>query len=461
MEPRALDAEFALTIEKPAEAEPPPAPALAKSGSRKLLVRRKKPSPESAPAPYIEPPSPGQQALLARRIKPGQTIELQTGRRASLRDDAPPDLSPESVAAAKGALRGPKYDASGAPIERSFLGGPLDFEAMSGTRRRPPKLASGKEALRVTVPSLDPVVPMAGGVSHPQLEKLEAAEEAWSATPKGATEKGSKRILNAQESALRRWERQQRTWERQKEHLVHKTGIHPAKVPPPSSPRHPLRPSLHPSRSPRPPPSRAQLGMNAGGAFRQRIEQAELLDAARAMRDAGGARAWEIGLRGGDTYYVPVGHALNGLYCPVPDPAKRAKSFARVRRHHDSAPGQLLSGSASAASLGAASAALGSPYGARPAGLTASASAPVLGARAAAPSSPSKLSASGRASTPKLAAVAEVLDGAAGSPESPLATRRAELAPFIHRLGVPPLTTEPEELLILAAGRRRPRRRRR
>ena len=136
--------------------------------------------------------------------------------------------------------------------------------------------------------------------------------------------------------------------------------------------------------------------MNAGGAFRQRIEQAELLDAARAMRDAGGARAWEIGLRGGDTYYVPVGHALNGLYCPVPDPAKRAKSFARVRRHHDSAPGQLLSGSASAASLGAASAALGSPYGARPAGLAASASAPVLGARAAAPSSPSKLSASGR-----------------------------------------------------------------
>ena len=116
MEPRALDAEFALTIEKPAEAEQPPAPALAKSGSRKLLVRRKKPSPESAPAPYIEPPSPGQQALLARRIKPGETIELQTGRRASLRDDAPPDLSPESVAAAKGALRGPKYDASGAPI---------------------------------------------------------------------------------------------------------------------------------------------------------------------------------------------------------------------------------------------------------------------------------------------------------------------------------------------------------
>ena len=111
MEPRALDAEFALTIEKPAEAEQPPAPALAKSGSRKLLVRRKKPSPESAPAPYIEPPSPGQQALLARRIKPGETIELQTGRRASLRDDAPPDLSPESVAAAKGALRGPKYDA--------------------------------------------------------------------------------------------------------------------------------------------------------------------------------------------------------------------------------------------------------------------------------------------------------------------------------------------------------------
>ena len=214
--------------------------------------------------------------------------------------------------------------------------------------------------------------------------------------------------------------------------------------------------------------------MNAGGAFRQRIEQAELLDAARAMRDAGGARAWEIGLRGGDTYYVPVGHALNGLYCPVPDPAKRAKSFARVRRHHDSAPGQLLSGSASAASLGAASTALGSPYGARPAGLTASASAPVLGARAAAPSSPSKLSASGRASTPKLAAVAEVLDGAAGSPESPLATRRAELAPFIHRLGVPPLTTEPEELLILpsnpssptrfgeeAAARRRRRGRRR
>ena len=245
---RALDAEFALTIEKPAEMEQPPAPALAKSGSRKLLVRRKKPSPESAPAPYIEPPSPGQQALLARRIKPGETIELQTGRRASLRDDAPPDLSPESVAAAKGALRGPKYDASGAPIERSFLGGPLDFEAMSGTRRRPPKLASGKEALRVTVPSLDPVVPMAGGVSHPQLEKLEAAEEAWSATPKGATEKGSKRILNAQESALRRWERQQRTWERQKEHLVHKTGIHPAKVPPPSPPPLlPPPPTLTPS----------------------------------------------------------------------------------------------------------------------------------------------------------------------------------------------------------------------
>ena len=73
---RALAAEFALTIEKPAEAEQPPAPALAKSGSRKLLVRRKKPSPESAPAPYIEPPSPGQQALLAVALSPALQLHV-------------------------------------------------------------------------------------------------------------------------------------------------------------------------------------------------------------------------------------------------------------------------------------------------------------------------------------------------------------------------------------------------
>ena len=60
-------------------------------------------------------------------------------------------------------------------------------------------------------------------------------------------------------------------------------------------------------------PTKLLMGAEAIDDYRQKVEELELLAAAKAS--LGGERSWEVGLRGGGIYYVPVG--TGGIYMPV------------------------------------------------------------------------------------------------------------------------------------------------
>ena len=128
-----------------------------------------------------------------------------------------------------------------------------------------------------------------GSAMFEQLDRREAQQR--SKLSRSASQ-AQRRMFQAQQSALKRYDQANATWERQSMHLSGRLGVNPRKL---------------------------LMGAEAIDDYRQKVEELELLAAAKAS--LGGERSWEVGLRGGGIYYVPIG--TGGLYMPI-----------QVRPHH-------------------------------------------------------------------------------------------------------------------------------
>ena len=272
------DAEFGLHLYDGRET-----PAQSRTGRRVMLRRPLQGGFPPSPTPLSQPSS-GKPVLLAHRIRPGKTIQLKSSpNKASLAEGSPLVTQPESVAMS--GTQGPRYAASGC-VPYSLLGTPQEYESMmnatKGYEGMPPPPQWGDN---------DSHGAGAGGSSSQRggtamFEQLDRREAQQRSKLSRSASQAQRRILQAQQSALKRYEQANATWERQSMHLSGRLGVNPTKL---------------------------LMGAEAIDDYRQKVEELELLAAAKAS--LGGERSWEVGLRGGGIYYVPVG--TGGLYMPI------------------------------------------------------------------------------------------------------------------------------------------------
>lgn len=257
-------------------------PAQSHTGRRVMLRRPLQGGFPPSPTPLSQP-STGKPVLLAHRIRPGKTIQLKSSpNKASLAEGSPLVTQPESVAMS--GTQGPRYAASGC-VPYSLLGTPQEYESMmhatKGYEGMPPPPQWGDN---------DSHGGGAGGSSQrggaAMFEQLDRREAQQKSKLSRSASQEQNRIHKAQESALKRYEQANATWERQSMHLSGRLGLNPAKL---------------------------LMGAEAIDDYRQKVEELELLAAAKAS--LGGERSWEVGLRGGGIYYIPVG--TGGLYMPI------------------------------------------------------------------------------------------------------------------------------------------------
>jgi len=280
------DVEFGLHIHDGQEI-----PAQSHTGRRVMLRRPLQGYFPPSPTPLSQPAG-GKPVLLAHRIRPGQTIQLKNSpSKASLDEGSPLVTQPESVAMS--GTQGPRYAASGC-VPYSLLGTAHEYESMlnasKGYDGMPPPPRWGDDDSRGGGGG------GAGGSSQrgassqrgrsAMVEQLERREAQQRSKLNRSASQASQRIFQAQQSALKRYEQANATWERQSMLLSERLGVDPSKL---------------------------LMGAEAIDEYRQKVEELELLAAAKAS--LGGERSWEVGLRGGGIYYVPIG--TNGLYMPV------------------------------------------------------------------------------------------------------------------------------------------------
>ena len=258
-------------------------PAQSHTGRRVMLRRPLQGGFPPSPTPLSQP-STGKPVLLAHRIRPGKTIQLKSSpNKASLAEGSPLVTQPESVAMS--GTQGPRYAASGC-VPYSLLGTPQEYESMmhatKGYEGMPPPPQWGDNDSH-GAGARGSSSQRGGAAMFEQLDRREAQQK--SKLSRSASQEQN-RIHKAQESALKRYEQANATWERQSMHLSGRLGLNPAKL---------------------------LMGAEAIDDYRQKVEELELLAAAKAS--LGGERSWEVGLRGGGIYYIPVG--TGGLYMPI------------------------------------------------------------------------------------------------------------------------------------------------
>jgi hypothetical protein len=276
------DAEFGLHLYGGRETT-----AQSHTGRRVMLRRPLQGGFPPSPTPLSQPT--GKPVLLAHRIRPGETIQLKSSpNKGSLAEGSPLVTQPESVAMS--GTQGPRYAASGC-VPYSLLGTPQEYESMlnatKGYEGMPPSPQWGDN---------DSHGGGAGGSSQrggsAMFEQLDRREAQQRSKLSRSASQAQRRMFQAQQSALKRYDQANATWERQSMHLSGRLGVNPRKL---------------------------LMGAEAIDDYRQKVEELELLAAAKAS--LGGERSWEVGLRGGGIYYVPIG--TGGLYMPI-----------QVRPHH-------------------------------------------------------------------------------------------------------------------------------
>ena len=99
------------------------------------------------------------------------------------------------------------------------------------------------------------------------VEQLDRREAQQRSKLNRSASQTQRRIFQAQQSALKRYEQANATWERQSMHLSERLGVDPSKL---------------------------LMGAEAIDEYRQKVEELELLAAAKAS--LGGERSWEVGL---------------------------------------------------------------------------------------------------------------------------------------------------------------------
>eukprot|EP00736_Rhodelphis_marinus_P008150 Rmarinus@m.4309 len=270
-------------------------------------------------------PSNKKKVLLARKIRNNDALEQGTQSYADMTGEE--TTIPASVVTGFWA---PRRDSEGCILNRSVLGNPAEYEKMkSGTADvtavAPPRSAVSHvpsavaaEPSQERVPSVHPLESIA--ISSPpisatqrtaasealpppppredtiihlatELERLESVKEEEAAEKEKALRSmliHERTSALRQENVLKRWEQQQKIWDRYKHNMSTKLGKEESK-----------------------------LVFSRSEEYRERREEAELLEKATPAVELHGGDCWQMTLRDNWTKYVRIGNIFSGLYCPI------------------------------------------------------------------------------------------------------------------------------------------------
>ena len=266
----------------PSSASPSPG-----SGKKKVLLRRTLPKAYSTSS--IDPGSPTRavveeerkQVLLARKIAPGQTIQLKSQANATVRmpDQGEPELCSESMVSP--GSHGPAYDGAGELQGFSLLGPVDEFQEMLTASGAEPSVSFSGGASQTAPASFFRTDVLADGYARGPLARAQEREKTLRSKGQASLERAA---VNAE--ALKA--RQRATWQHQEAALVGKMQ--------------------------RPPDS---LVMSSVASYRTHVLSRMRNEALQRRKNPIGEREWMTKLRGGDTYFHQIGSPFNGIFCPV------------------------------------------------------------------------------------------------------------------------------------------------
>eukprot|EP00698_Gefionella_okellyi_P023998 TRINITY_DN8356_c0_g1_i1.p1 TRINITY_DN8356_c0_g1~~TRINITY_DN8356_c0_g1_i1.p1 ORF type:complete len:793 (-),score=161.68 TRINITY_DN8356_c0_g1_i1:165-2495(-) len=237
---------------------------------RTALIKQATPS---SPTATSKP----RQVLVARKIRPGETIQLSSGGGSvTMPNPHDPMEALEQVVplSATFAARGPRLDAEGRVVPHSVLGEVHQYDHTSSTMTR----SLGKTST----------------VSSPQKPSAPISDLLQRNKRMGVSERG--RAI-ADERMLTRWEQQEEDWRRQQRMLAQRTN----------NPVH-------------------ALAMSRGPEFREKLMYLQKLEDAVPKQERQGE--WETTLRNGATgeRYIELGS--HGIFCAVPSRKPRTEKLA-------------------------------------------------------------------------------------------------------------------------------------
>jgi len=274
--------------------------------------------------------------LVARHIRPGETIRLNSGRQTATMPPLSPlnahgkafKSVPESLVRSSVNKTGVKHDGEGRLVEYSVLGDPEEYLEMKGhvdggdesrSNSREDDEYSGKE---IQVLETNPS-------SSSQDYKHESKDNSRSQSSiedkddrldraRRLEEKRRKKELREMlvgdriratkdERCLQRWEQQSSSWHRMSMSLSKKTGRNPA-----------------------------DMVFNRVDNYRAEVEKQDIICKATPEYEKGGEVSWEQNLRsdgaGGGTVYVTLGGPTSGLYVPIKQPSQEPLDVIRRPR---------------------------------------------------------------------------------------------------------------------------------
>ncbi|CEP03143.1 unnamed protein product (mitochondrion) [Plasmodiophora brassicae] len=237
---------------------------------RKLVVRRRQEG-QGATKQAAAPVSPrSKKVLVARRIRPGQTLPRVTGGTVTM---------PEDPALVKAVPQTVLYSTA---TPRAT---PPDAES------NPAPITDQRELYRRLVE---------------ETRAAAAVEREQAARQLAMMPRGDQIAATRESRILKRWERTMASWQRTRQAVAAKLGVSPDDT----------------------------LTMDTGNAFRERLEAFHLLSIAVPFQKKMATEAsWRTSLRGDTTQFVQVGNMFSGLFCEIRNDDNKVMETIRRPTH--------------------------------------------------------------------------------------------------------------------------------